>query len=283
MTISQAILAALAYHDIFHYPLTPSQTYSYLPVAADPSRFRRSLEQLITEDKIAMKSQLVCLKSRGAIVKSCLARKKASAKKLKKAGFYAKSLRFIPSIKLVGITGALAMENANTDDDIDLVIITAKGTLWTTRLFANLLLHPYRRKPHQPHTKNKACLNLFLDESSLKIGTRNLYIAHEIAQMRPIWQRQKTYQRFVNANSWIKKYLPNWQPYPADSFVTYQHDLSLLTSHYALVEIFFKKFQLWYMRPRMTTEKVGDKQLFFHPGNTHEWVLKEYQRKIRIL
>jgi hypothetical protein len=39
---------------------------------------------------------------------------------------YLKILSFFPQIKLIGLSGSLAMMNADKDDDIDLFIITAK-------------------------------------------------------------------------------------------------------------------------------------------------------------
>lgn len=292
MATRDSILSTLAYHDIFSYPLTEQEAYNYSTSKSSVTAFKRSLQTLIVQNKVISKNGYLYLRGRGSTLKDRLKRKTASKQKLKRARYYAKLLRAVPTIRLVGISGALAMENANEGDDIDLVIITAKGTLWTTRLFTSLVLQPYRRKPGEPHTKNKACLNLFLDETSLKIGTCNLYIAHEIAQMRPIWQRGNTYSKFVKANSWVKTFLPNWQPDFQDSADLDKRlktnderkKRALVVSRLALVvEIFARKFQLRYMRSRITTEQIGDTQLFFHPANTQEWVLAKYRAKLKVL
>ena len=58
------------------------------------------------------------------------------------------------------------------------------------------------------------------------------------------------------------------------------------TIHHSLVEpleALAKWGQLWYMRPKITTEKIGEHQLFFHPQNTQELVLAEYQKRLRKL
>lgn len=282
MTISQSILATLAYHDIFEYPLTEQQTYSYVIIKSPVSTFNKTLQLLLKEKKIVQKDNLLFLKGRESIVKIRQVRKRSSAKKLEKALFYAKILRFIPTIKLLAISGALSMENADANDDIDLVIVTSKGSLWTTRLLANLILWPFRRKAGELHIKDKACLNMFLEFDSLKIGTQNLYTAHEIAQMRPLWQRGKTYQSLIKANSWVKNYLPNWQPQQPDSIAAYK-DYPLTTKHLALLETFSKTFQLRYMRKRITSEKIGESQLFFHPGNTQSYILGKYESKLKSL
>lgn len=196
---------------------------------------------------------------------------------------FASILSLIPSVHMVAISGALAMENADKNDDIDLVIISSKNTLWKTRLMANLILQTFRRKAGEPHTKDKACLNLFLDESSLKIPTQNLYIAHEIAQMRPIWQRENAYTSFIKANNWVKNYLPNWKPISADSAFSYPKMKMLKGNHASPLEKAAKKLQLFYMRKKITTEKVGEHQLFFHPKNTQNWVLEAYSKNLKKL
>ncbi|PJC82439.1 hypothetical protein CO006_03665, partial [Candidatus Roizmanbacteria bacterium CG_4_8_14_3_um_filter_35_14] len=49
---------------------------------------------------------------------------------------YLKLLTLFPQIKLIGLSGSIAMMNASHDDDIDLFIITAKNRLWTGRFLA---------------------------------------------------------------------------------------------------------------------------------------------------
>ena len=114
-----------------------------------------------------------------------------------------------PSIKLVGLSGSVAMLNADEDHDLDLFIITGKNRLWTGRFIALLLtqLLGIRRSRHSGKVRrsvgprpeslldsgvvplsgtpqndnnetmkqwsntitNKVCLNLFFDESDLAV------------------------------------------------------------------------------------------------------------------
>ena len=298
MIIQNAILATLVYHDIFDYPLKIEEIQRYLiGEEADPKKAQKAIETLVKNKKIKKDKTLIHLKGRKKIVERRQRRERFSKEKTKRAKFYSSLLKIIPTINLVAVSGALAMENAKMNDDIDLVIITSKNTLWSTRLLSNIILHPFRRKAGQPHTKDKACLNLFIEQSSLKIPTQNLYTAHEIAQMKPLWQRKNTYQRFLKANTWVKNYLPNWTPDTVNSkwkirelvsrkveIVNRRSPYSPFTIHHSLVEhieALAKWAQLKYMQKKITTEKVGEHQLFFHPANTEERVLKEYLKRVR--
>ncbi|OGD87526.1 hypothetical protein A2870_04215 [Candidatus Curtissbacteria bacterium RIFCSPHIGHO2_01_FULL_41_11] len=290
MRLKQAILATLAYHDIFDYPLTAQQIHRYLIIKASKTALEKELAVLFPA------KEFYSLTNRQKIALIRKKRQKYSNKKLKRAYFYASFLKQIPSIKMVAISGALAMENSHKSDDIDLVIVTAKNTLWTTRFLANILLFPFKRKPHSSRlitshyalaTNNKACLNIFLDESNLKISPRNIYTAHELCQLKSLIDINKTYSRLIKANLWIYKYLPNWEPEAERQSRNVDRRLrlkALVFSRSALVlENFLKKFQLFYMRKRITSEQIGEHQLFFHPSNTQEWVLKEYQKRLKKL
>ncbi len=279
MKLERAILQTLVYHDIFDYPLKAEEIHRYqIGERASRGQIDNSLKLLEKNKKIKSQSGLFFLKGRKKIIKLRQSRGRFTRAKLKRAKLYARLLMAIPTIKLVAISGALAMENAQKKDDIDLVIIASKNTLWTTRLLANILLQPFRRKAGEPHTKDKACLNLFLEEYNLKIGTQNLYTAHEVAQMRPLWQRQNTYHRFLKANTWVKNYLPNWQASSADSTFAFPQ-LGIIQ----LFEKLAKNLQLFYMKKKITTEKIGKHQLFFHPKDTQNLVLKMYVRKLQKL
>ncbi|MBI2598793.1 hypothetical protein HYW40_01030 [Candidatus Curtissbacteria bacterium] len=293
MTLDRAILATLAYHDIFDYPLKEAEVRRYLiGRKASGQRIEKEIANLLKNKKIIFKKGYFCLKNRGEIIKLREARTGHSKTKLKRANFFSILLTPVTTIKLVAVSGALAMGNAKKNDDIDLVIVTARNTLWTTRLLANIILLPLKRKPglithHSPLiTNNKACLNLFIDESNLKISDKNLYTAHEICQMKPLWQRGNTYSRFLKANSWVKNYLPNWEPDAVNGkwkIVNRPSFYSPFTIHHSLVEhieALAKWGQLNYMKKKITAEKIMDHQLFFHPKDTQSWVLKSYARKL---
>ncbi len=232
---------------------------------------------LVQEKKIGKNRDFYFLNRRKNLPLVRLKRQKFSRDKLKKAIFFATILKLIPSIELVAISGGLSMGNSTKSDDIDLVIITSKSTLWQTRFLANLILLPYKRSPNSKIQKDKACLNIFLDKKALKITDQNLYIAHEICQMKPIWDRGNSYQKFINANKWVKQYLPNWQSsYKSKATRSPKYKLEAIIDFLSPLEKLAKMLQLKYMHSKITNERIGDGQLFFHPKNTQEEILKKY-------
>lgn len=199
----------LAYADIFDYPLTFEEIHRWwIPTGSDPEGFNSP----IGSDPIEKTGAYYYLKGRRKIVVLRRKRSRASRAKfnqLKKLTFV---FRLIPWIKLVCVTGALAMNNADADDDIDLMIVTAENRLWLTRLIISLLLLPRLRSGRMDSSRaaDRICINLWLDETALIVRRRDLYIAHEICQAKPIFERDNYYSKFINANLWYKKFLPNW-------------------------------------------------------------------------
>jgi hypothetical protein len=114
-------------------------------------------------------------------------------------------MQYIPSVRFVGLTGSSAMIHTGKHGDIDLCIVTAKDQLWTTRLILVVigkLLGMYG---------SKACLNLFFDESDLRIAKekQNTYVAHELLQLVPIIDKGNIHSCFFRSNQWVKRYFPN--------------------------------------------------------------------------
>jgi hypothetical protein len=52
------------------------------------------------------------------------------------------------------------------------------------------------------------CPNFFLAESAIYLTEQNIYTAHEMTQMVPIYGLEQ-YKRFRSANPWVSKILPN--------------------------------------------------------------------------
>jgi len=273
-----AIVKTLAYADIFDYPLTTPEIHRWL-IGKNIASFPK-----LTKTPYWQKTgPHFHLPHRNKIVKLRRQRYHFSQLKLKQAQTISNYLKLIPSIKLIAITGALAMNNSKEQDDIDFIIITSKNRLWLTRLLAVIFLELFRlrRRPKSTSSQNKICLNLFLDESSLTLPSaqRNLYTAHEICQLKPLFNKNHTYQKLLLANSWAKQYLPNATQELKQGPTLKEKGNSLLDK----LETLAYKLQLAYMRRRRTRELINPHSAFFHPRPTSKIILKQYHQKLKQL
>lgn len=264
MDLDASEVSSLIYHDIFDYPLSLGELM----------KWRAGKKLTINNEELTIKSRngFYFFKGRDGIILKRLLRERISAKKFEIARKAGQILRLIPTIKMVAVTGALAMGNAEGESDIDLMIISKSGTLWTTRLitllFLDLLGIP-RRKYGDRNQKDKLCLNIWLDETSLTWPkkNRNSYTAHEICQTRPLVNKDKTYDRFIYENLWVKEFWPN--AIKIDRKRGEKQKSGLLMNVFYLfssvIEPLAFRLQMFYMRKKITKERVGKKSALFHP------------------
>jgi hypothetical protein len=103
------------------------------------------------------------------------------------------------------VTGSLAADNADEAADIDFLFTYPADRTWTSyaavRLVAKLPMLGLRQ----------LCPNYVLSEARLEIQPQNLFTAWEIAKSVPMFGFE-VYERFVRANSWVLRYLPNGLP-----------------------------------------------------------------------
>lgn len=253
----------------------------------------KKLEDLVKTGKVIKKNKYYSLPASFFLLpSSCfllpssfdirLRRRRASAPKFRLAARVARLIGLLPSVKLVCLTGALAMENSDENDDIDLMIVTSPNRLWLTRPLVVLLVSLFfkRRRPIpsalslQPLAlRNALCLNLWLDASALAMPPhrQDLRTAHELAQMKPLVNKDKTYEKMLSLNKWEEKFLANfWQSVmhsfgpkrllPSSFFL-----LPSLNNLLNLINYFFFRLQYLYMRPKLTSEEVTLHSAFFHP------------------
>lgn len=284
-TLRDALLATLCYSDIFDYPLSDAEVSRWLAfVPRSPRRSISSLHIPGTERRegfwyLSGRSRLVVMrKKRAAWAKE----KWAIARGV------GRFLRLIPSLALVGVTGGLAMDNAGEGDDIDFFCITAPRTLWISRLLATLCVTVLgrRRRPGDIKVRNKICLNMFMTSDALGVvpHERDLFSAHEVLQMRPVWQRGTVYGQFLQKNQWVKMYLPNaWEDTYQGSSSKREQSIFFWNICIGMLRS-FEPLARWgqrvYMNHRRTNEVISDTVLRFHPHDARGWIKEKLGKRL---
>lgn len=297
--MEKAILKTLIYANIFDYPLTIFEIHKWLigPPAGRAGRkvtlrqVESAIGRLSKKAKVKSKKDYYFLPKQDGLVGKRKHRERQSEGYLRKAQILTFLLKMIPWIKLVGISGGLAMNNASKKDDIDLFIITEKNRLWISRLIilSILSLVGQRRKVGDVGRKiaGKLCINTLLEEDRLAQSSKDIYLAHEVLQMRVLWQRDGVYGKYLEENSWAFKFLPNWVGNDNVQSKMYNvkkrsnnSKLYIVNYTFGLLENLAKKFQLWYMKSPRGMERIEDGALYFHPNDIRPKILKLYKQKI---
>jgi D-beta-D-heptose 7-phosphate kinase/D-beta-D-heptose 1-phosphate adenosyltransferase len=283
MDSKNPVLKTLIYSDIFNFPLREEEIWLYL--ISDKKITKKKFKAFLKDKRILTKNDLYFLRGREKIVKQREIRTKESLKKLEKAKKTVDILSKIPSIYLIAVTGSLSLLDSKKEEDIDLLIITSKNTVWITRFISVFILRfkgIYRNK-NEENIKDKICLNMVIGENklSLKKNRRDLYSAHEVIQILPLFERDKTLAKFFKKNIWVEKFLPNSSYSKKDLKILNKKVKLWQIKILRLFEIFARKLQYIFMKKNITIETVNKDFLAFHARDYRKEILKEFERKIK--
>lgn len=221
-----SILAALAYHDVFDYPLRVEEIWQWLYVdrAGDaedvvqltPADVERSLGSQALSTLIDRAGSYVCLKSRSSIVGTRMERKVANERKWKRAQRVSSILRLVPFVRFIGVVNTLALDNARPESDIDLFIIVKRRRLWLTRALVTGLVHAMGVRRHADCVADSICLSFYVSDGAMNLERLKLpnveddtYLHYWIAQVVPLFSRDGCWQSFLSANTWVANRIPH--------------------------------------------------------------------------
>jgi hypothetical protein len=196
-----AVLYTLAYADIFDYAPTLEQLHRYL--IGRRASLDDVAEALAQVPAVRRTGPYYYLRERDELVELRKRRAEISARAWPRALRYGAMIARLPFVRMVSLTGALAVNNAKRGDDIDYLIATERGRLWLSRaLVIALVVRPVS------FYGDEVCPNYFVAASNLDFDDHDLYTAHELAQMVPLYGRG-VYDRMRRANEWVGHFLPN--------------------------------------------------------------------------
>ena len=283
--LKESILQTVIYADCFDYALTAEQIHHYQISYKTYSfvTFQSALNELVLSNMLIYQNGLYCLAARKNLFRKRMIAESVSAIKIEIARKKTWLMTCIPWIDGIWITGNVAMHNAQDDDDIDLLVVTRDSWLWLTRLIIVIVYGAVGRVRLRRHSlqsvKNKLCLNMYLDATVLEMPSskKNLYTAHEVAQVLPLFNRNKTYERFLAANAWILKFLPHIPGIELEKFTPRMS--SVATKAARIINRCLFTLQYHYMKHHLSRELVDEHRAFFHPRDTSTLITRKFTQR----
>jgi hypothetical protein len=279
-SLTQAISHTVAYSDIFDYPLTARELHRYLTCAK--ASFEE-VAQALEETPLTQIGDYFTLRGREKLVSVRAKRQARSLEFLPLAIRYGRVLGKLPYIRMVALTGSLAVLNVSSNEDFDYMLVTARGRVWTARAFALAFNRLVRSFGHT------ICPNLIISENALEWSPRDLYSAREFFQMIPITGRE-VYRKLMKANEWVKEYLPNAVPNT--------RNFSETSEVWKILELPLRgklgdHFERWEMERKIARfsrqDGFGEETIFnaeVCQGNFHhhrQWTQEEFEERLNAL
>ncbi len=213
--LEQSILITLAYFDIFNFPLTREELFRYLwmPPRMGFGEFVGVLDS-INSQKFQTKEGSYFLSGRQDVVETRKHAAVITKQKLIKAGRAVKLIRSIPFLKAVFVCNSVGAGMAREESDIDLFIVAEKNRIWIVRLFTNLILRLFGMRTYGSHQADRMCLSFYVDNDHLdlapwRVSDDDAHFAYWLHMMVPVYDPEKYYEKFLKANKWVERFLPN--------------------------------------------------------------------------
>ena len=211
---SRRLLEPLRYGDLFEFPLTAAEVrrFSCIPISLEATSAALRQDPDLSE-RVEEKEGLFFLRGRSQLVALRRSRAARSQLLLQRSRRLIDRVARLPFVRGVAITGSLAVENVDRAGDVDLMLLTAPDRLWTVHLPVRLLERWPRRY--------RLCANYYLTTRSLELPERNLFVAREILQMRPL--TGAVWPAFYARNRWVHDFFPNWEGPQLDHLAQERH------------------------------------------------------------
>ncbi len=198
--LSQAVFETLLYSDVFDFPLKACEIHRYL--SGTRGTYDDVCRVLDSDPRFVKEGEYFTLQGRREIVELRKRREHRSQKLLPYARIYGQIIGALPFVRMVALTGSLAVQNVSNDEDFDYMLVTRPGRLWTARAFVLLFGRFTRLAGHT------LCPNVIVAENALEWNRHDLYSARDLCQMVPLAGRD-VYQSVMQANHWAMEFLPN--------------------------------------------------------------------------
>lgn len=245
--LGKNIAATVTYYDVLDMPLSAFEIWKHLMLQeAEQTNSQqtctlgdvfRVLASGQLDAKIEERDGLYFLSGRSDRIAARIRAEKISVAKLKRMRRLMCVLAYIPYVRMIGATGSLAMKNGTRGSDWDMFVVLRSGKIWIGRTILTGFLHLIGKRRHGKKIRDRACLNYFVTDDNLEIGTKDLFSSHEYRFFIPFLGFD-LFQIFELKNRWMRGYRPNFLPTTIASLWTIQKTKSVLPVRGALESLF---------------------------------------------
>jgi len=193
------ILKALAYYDVFNFPLNFEELFLFSNFT-DKSSFLDELKALLSTEAIFKVGDFYALRPSEELATERVKNDKRAKDYEYQAYKKSKLIGKFPYVRGVFISGSLSKGTMGEDGDIDYFIVTSPGRLWVTR---TLLI--FYKKVFLLNSRKYFCINYVVDENSLTIEHQNRFTAMELVTLLPM-VNASLYKKMISQNRWLKEY-----------------------------------------------------------------------------
>lgn len=217
--LAKCVLDTIVYYDVMDYPMTSFEVWKYLIDKNGDLKLQKyslaDIDKILTDERVDKLVEeyrgFFFLRGRKELVESRLEKNKLANEKFKLLQGAIFWLRMVPFVRMVAVTGSMAMKNTDKDSDMDLLVVLKHGKIFTGRTLFTAMTHLLGKRRYADKIQNRVCLNYFITTKSLEVVLKDIFSASEYSFILPIFGFH-FFRKFQEKNSWIGRYKPNFQP-----------------------------------------------------------------------
>lgn len=202
-TTADAVYATVSYADVFDMPIELEHLHRYL-VGSASNLVETSLavDELVSVGRLGRRNDVVYLAQRPEVLTIYDERTARAETMWRDAEKWGKRIGRLPFVRMVAVTGGLAVDSVADHDDVDYFIVTRPGRLWLTRLMIIVLGRI------ADYDDVDVCPNFIVSDQAIEMTQHTIYVARELAQMVVI-VGDDVCQEVRRTNDWMFDFLPN--------------------------------------------------------------------------
>lgn len=272
-TISDQAIRAIAFFDLFDFPLTVLEVKREV---GGQISFRDLRRLLLNDKRLGEKRGFFFLAGQEQLVVTRQKRNNYAYRKQKIARRFARVFSCLPWVRCVALANVIGYNNLRDSSDIDLFIITSPGRLWLSRLYCTGLAKLLRMRPTYQTKRDRLCLSFYISSDQLDIRSLYLeggdpYFEKWQKNLILLYNKKETYEDFLVANSGGQ--------YAQNELVSYQP---------SFLERLARTWQLYIMPPDLKQAAnnsdgvvINNFVLKFHQSDRRRELINSYEKKIK--
>ncbi|MFZ4648575.1 MAG: hypothetical protein ACOYMB_02980 [Patescibacteria group bacterium] len=208
--LAEAVLKTFAFFDTFNYPLTVFEAWRLCEVKTEFLEISKVLNENYLASRLTQKNGFYFLIGRENLVEERRKFALLSEQKMQRARLAVRLWRFVPGLKGVALCNNFYYR---PESDIDLLVITAKNSLWLTRFLTIAITQLIGLRINNKKTADQICLSFFVSEDGLDLSPLMMpdsdpYFIYWFAFLDPLFD-DGVFTKFWNENLNIRRKLPN--------------------------------------------------------------------------
>lgn len=284
-----AVLSALAYADVFRWPLSAEDiAASGLYPFVTAEECRAVLHMIEQTGAIACEGGLYSMSTdphQWLLRADRMGRATRMLPMAKRMGWM---ISLFPFTRSICISGSLSKGSMDASGDLDWFIITAPNRLWLCRSMLIAF-----KKVVLLNSKKYFCVNHIIDARHLEVRNHDRFTATEIATLLPVVDNGDL-AAFVRANPWVRDHFPAWRGLetrtcPRGTALVKRLAEALLGGALGdrLERLAYRQWQRFVERRSRRTTSTGitftEGMAQYQPDDIRDVVLAAYEARLRFL